>query len=118
VLKAVLFEDYFEDTFKKFASPTSTMGENCELSLSDKYVKLLENVIKHNAQLRQVVQERDEQQQLLLKRLDDRLGEVQEPVPKAPKKRKMSKIAVPQRCRVSLSVKDESDPSSCFFRTS
>jgi hypothetical protein len=103
---------YFEDIFKKFVSPTSTMGENCEVSLSDKYVNLLENVIKENAQLRQVFQERDEQQQLLLKRLDDRLGEVQEPVSKAPKKRKISKVSVPQRCRVSLSVNYESDPSS------
>ena len=72
-----------------------------EVSLPDRYVVLLENVVEENKRLREVIQERDATQQRLIAELASKLDKAQTP-PNGSKRRRTEKSPVPQVCPVSL----------------
>lgn len=74
-------------------------NDSSEINLSDKYVELLETSLKENAELRKVIQQRDKQQQDVLRRLEEHL--LVETSTKETRKRKRSVVDVPQLCKVT-----------------
>lgn len=74
-----------------------------EVSLPDRYVVLLENVVEENRRLRKVIEERDAAQERLIAELSSKLENSDSQTGlHASKRRRKEKAPVPQLCRVSL----------------
>lgn len=79
-----------------------TMDQSQEISLPDKYVRLMERSLKENEELRKAIIQRDQEQKELLKRLLD----AQETAEERPAKRRRcnQKLVVPQLCKVIVKL--------------
>lgn len=77
-----------------------------EMNITNHYVDLLERVIEENKQLREAVQNEEKANRKIFEdlssRLNERAGEESERTTTS--RRRRTKIAVPQLCRVSITL--------------
>ena len=77
------------------------MAEELPVSLNERVISVLENVVKDNQRLRKMIETHDAEQKRLLQRFSTKL-DADTSGNSAVSRNRKRKISVPQQCRVSI----------------